>query len=192
MSPVICAKEKEPSPYTLYVNEIIKSFTKEMQRDFGLNCMGSGGSMPYDVRSIDIMLSSYGRKNIEDARRLGVASVQRLIKTINAHEKIRPYLCQYPFTANNVSISISFYGHNNKYYLDGSVAGIGLLHGKVFYDKAEKKTISYKAMLLPNGDVLEPAGKRVVERLVDLMEESYEEALAIVEKEQEDASKSSQ
>ncbi len=180
----INAKEKKPVHYTVYVKEIIKSFSQEMEKDYGIKCIGSGGSMPYDVKKINMMFVAYQKSDCEEARRLGVAAVQKLLQHVNQHEKIRPYLHQYPFTEKNLWINIFFYDDKNQYHLDDTVAVISLLSGKIIYDKAEVKKVFHPATIWgETGEVFIPSREEEEEVLVPIKKESYEEALQIVEKE---------
>lgn len=149
----------ENAVYVTYVNEIVNAFSKEMKRDFNLICIGDGGAMPHDVEKVIIMFSAYRKTTIEEARELEVGAVQRFLQLINAHEKIRPYLREYPFTPKRVEISISFQKKNNSHYADGSVAFIYQTNNKIVYRSVDPKT----------------------QELVALADETYEEALKLVQ-----------
>jgi hypothetical protein len=161
--------------YEKYVDEIVRAFTKEMKKKLGLVCIGSGGSMPYDVELIEVDFASYQRASIEEARELEVKATERLLQMINDHKKIKPYLREDPFVSNRTNVSISFYKPNNEYNLDGSVAVVSHVKDKVYYDKAEPTTTK----------------KYATEELVDLYKEPYEESLKIIEKKNEPKDKNS-
>ena len=181
----IMSKEKT-THYTAYANEVINTFLHEMKRDFGMDCMGSGGSMPYNIRDIDVMLSIRKIASIEEARHLGVFGVQKLLKIINEHKNIRPFLYQYPFTAKDVCVSISFFNSDYRYSLDGNIASISLLHGKIFYDKVEIHKVQDPGLICgKTGKHLRPPKEVEDETLVTILKETYEEAEAIIEKEKQ-------
>jgi hypothetical protein len=148
--------------YVKYVDEIVRGFSKEMKKDFGLVFIGSGGRMSEDVDAISVRFLAYQRAGIEEARELEVKSTEKLLKMINEHKKIRSYLREYPFVSKRVNVSISFKDPNNRRYVDGSVAVVSNVNGKVYYDKAE------------------PSKTDITEELIDMHEETYEEALKIV------------
>ena len=101
--------EKYESPiYTQYVAEVTSSFLKEMYKQFGLECEASGGSMPYDVEEISVQLVSNQSATVEEAREWEIKTTERFAQIINAHEKIRPFLREYPFPSSRVDVSISF------------------------------------------------------------------------------------
>jgi hypothetical protein len=103
------AKDDDDSPvYTQYVAEVTSSFVKEMHKKYGFECGASGGSMPYDVEEILVQLVANRSATIEQARELEVKATERLAQIINAHEKIRPFLREYPFPSSRASVTISF------------------------------------------------------------------------------------
>lgn len=127
------ATEYESPVYTQYVAEISSSFSNQMKKEFGIECIGSGGSMPYDVEEISIKFVAYQRTTIEEARALEVKVTERLVQMINAHEKIRPFLKEPPFPYYRTKVGISFYKRNNIPYLDGSVAYVSHVNSKIYY-----------------------------------------------------------
>jgi len=180
----LSAKESEPFDYTRYVDDIVNDFARDMKKEFGLHCCGSGGSMPYDVERIQVMFSTYHKSSIDDVRKVIVSGVTKLLQQINAHEKIRPFLREYPFDTNRVSVSISFSEETGERPLDGSVAHIFASRGKVYYDKAEviiREPIPFICSDENNMIVrVSGGGPRVT--LLPLMEETFEEALEVVQR----------
>ena len=127
------SKDLKPLEYEGYVNEIVRDFAKDMKSKYGLYCYGSGGSMPNDIEEIEVLFISYQKSTVEDARKMEVNAVEELLQRINAHDKIRPYLREYPFNQARVGISISFRTKNNERPIDGSVALVFLARNKIFY-----------------------------------------------------------
>ena len=147
--------------YTQYVAEITRAFSKQIKKEFGLECEGNGGCMPYDVEEISIEFAAYQRATVEQARELEVKITERFIQMINAHEKIKPFLRETPFPSYRARVGISFYQRNNNIpYIDGSVAYVSQLKGKIYY-RAEN-----------------PDNPYVFEQIKD---EPYEEARKIVQ-----------
>ena len=118
--------------------------------------------MPHDIQKISLRFNAYQRATVEQARELIVIITERFIELINAHEKIRPYLREYPVTQRTGDIVISFCMRNNHSYTDGSVSHV-FQGKKIFYEKE---------------DSTNPTG------LTTIHEESYEKALEIVRNKQ--------
>ena len=77
--------------------------------------------MPTDVREVEVCFAAYRKGTIEIAREIEVKANERFVEMINAHEKIRPFLREYPFPVSRANVSIVFRKPNNEEYTDGSV-----------------------------------------------------------------------
>lgn len=183
------AKGNQVAPYEKYVNEIIRSFSKEMEKEYGLTCSGSGGRMPQDVEQISIFFDANRHATIDEARELFIAVTEKLVNKINQHEKIRPYLREFPFTLASADkiftwcrahISISFLRDDGSHYTDGSVAYISQGKRGVYYCSAEIQKRKGPNFIDFDGTV--EIGKVTEDEvLIDLIEEPLEEALKIVQ-----------
>lgn len=141
-----------------YAKEIISSFTQECEKNHQVVCIATGGELSHNVKKIKLSFIAYRKGSIEEARKIEVAIIEDLLKKVNAHEKIRPFLDEYPFQPHNLSISLAFRKRDDSCYTDGSVVLTLIGKGKLLYCREDPKT-----------------GK-----LEDIMEEPYEEALKIV------------
>lgn len=169
-------------PYGKYVDHIVSEVAKEMKRDYGLICVGSGGSMPTNVRSIDMSFHVYRRGTLEEARELMVQAKTRLVEKVNAHEKIRPYLKNYPFKLEDAGILLSFRKKNGSRYLDDSVALVcSARDNKIVYDKVELQILKSPGFVDVNGTHT-PGEWEEDEVFVTILEEPFDETMRIVQK----------
>jgi hypothetical protein len=131
----INAEEDESPIYTQYVAEVTSTFLKQVYKEFGIECGGSGGSMPYDVESIYVQLSAYRSATVEEARELEVILTEKFVQVINAHEKIRPFLREYPFPPSRADVSISFKKPRRKRSVspEDDVVRVFQARNKIFY-----------------------------------------------------------
>ena len=181
--PSLYSEESKPPEYLKYVDEIVEDFAKEMKKKHKLHCCGDGGSMPTDVAKIDVLFISYSHSTVDEARKMEVNAVQELLQRINSHEKIRPFLREYPFNQERVGVSISFRTETDDRPLDGSVAYVSIGKGKVFYYSAEMKMTAATPLIYMNekNEVVEKLiPGQLEEELIDLMNEPYEDSLKIV------------
>lgn len=177
------AEESKSPEYLNYVNEIINDFVNDIENKYELHCYGSGGSMPTDVEKIDVLFISYLKSTVADARKMELTAIQELLRRINSHEKIRPYLREYPFGSDRLHISISFRTETDDRPLDGSVALVSIVNNKIYYDAAEMKMSNPITLTRIKNNKewtteIKPGELR--EELIPLLEEPYEEALKIV------------
>jgi hypothetical protein len=160
------AKDDDSPIYTQYVAEVTSSFVKKMHKEYGLECGASGGEMPYDVEEISVSLVAYRSATVEEARELEIKTTERFVQIINAHEKIRPFLREYPFPSSRASVAISFEKPRKKTFaIDDNVLFVFQARNRIFY-RAKNPDNPYVPKLIKD--------------------EPYEEALKIV---QSDAAK---
>lgn len=156
------AQKSDAENYEVYANQVVSSFASEMEKEFGLICIGEGGGMPRDVEKMSVEFISYQRATIELARELEVKVTERFIEAINAHRKLRPFLREYPVQPFRAEVAISFNKKDNRSYTDGSVSRVFQVRHIIFYKKEDSSS---------------PTG------FVKLLEEPYDDALRIVQSE---------
>jgi hypothetical protein len=125
---------REPK-YCKMVNGITRSYLSDFAEPRGLKLTGYGGAMMGDIQSITLRFSSFDALNVEAARKLYVEIMDTYLQCINAHEKIRPHLHNFPFDIDNIKLSIAFVGPQGLRRKDGHVAlmFIGRNH-TLYYD----------------------------------------------------------
>ena len=126
-------KEHKEPVYGKYVDEIVDSYVLYVKKQYGLKCFGSGGGFRYNVNNISLSFQTHPQKiGIEKARVLLVKCVEDLLERINQHEKIRPYLEHFPFTAKGVSISITFYDYFSEQLPENFLTKISTVEGNIY------------------------------------------------------------
>ncbi len=153
------SKDDTP-PYVEYAKEIMNPFITDSEKKYDLDCIGTGGRFAYKVAGINISFVAFRKGTIEEARTLEVKMIEALLARINADEKIRPFLSEYPFKSKDLHISIAFQKKDGNYYTDGSIAYVSHIKNRLFYDAEDSKT----------------------GQLIEILEEPYEEALKIVQR----------
>lgn len=155
------AKEYKSPEYTQFVAEVTSTFLKEVYKEYGFRCGASGGCMPYDVEEISVKLLANQKATVEQARELEVRLTERFLQIINAHEKIRPFLREYPFPSGRVDVGISFRGKKKlPSNTDKDVLFVFQARNRIYY-QAENPDNPYVYK--------------------DIKDEPYEEALKIVQ-----------
>ncbi len=154
-----CYAKYQEAPYESYAREITRGFIQQIEDELDLSCYGDSGMMSEDVEEIGLRFKTWRRANIEEARALIVFVTERLTQAINAHEKIRPYLREYPFPSSRVEISIAFHDLIDNRFADGTVARSSHISSDITYYEMD----AFR------------------DRSSELLEEPYEEALKIVE-----------
>lgn len=143
---------------------IVREVSNKYEKQFrGLKFAGISESAPGGkYRNIGISFDYYGKISKDKARKILVESSTELLEKINANVELRPYLKNYPFTRDDVTISIFVNKPDGKriYYPEFSVFSF------------EKEKLRYKYNYKENSSI----------PTYDLIEEeSYEEARQILE-----------
>jgi hypothetical protein len=98
---------KEPE-YAGMARTLTAATAKKLKKQKNLLLAGTGGQMMDDIQMMMMDFDCYHEVTIEEARQLLVDAVEEYLFTINNNEQIRPFLHNYPFTAQNVEIAICF------------------------------------------------------------------------------------
>ena len=101
--------------------------------------------MPYEVSEIEVLFIAQRSATVEEARELEIKTTERFIEVINAHEKIRPFLEEYPFGSNRAKVFISFRKEDN-HYTDEGVSIVHQAKGKVCYCANVPDSPLYKSL----------------------------------------------
>jgi hypothetical protein len=88
--------------------DLVQEFSKELKDDRAIVLIGNGVRIPNKIIGIDPSYKQYGLYTIEQARMNFIYIVEKLINKINSNEEVIPYLGEYPFTSQNVEISVCF------------------------------------------------------------------------------------
>jgi hypothetical protein len=129
-----------------YANEIQHKVANQLKRDFGLIPFGSGARMMYQIEMLHLAFQYAKPANIDCARSLIIAAVEEFIAAINADERIRLYLANYPFESKNIEVTIFFLEPNHKPVVDGKLCMVDAQGGFVTYKIDELATNRLKTI----------------------------------------------
>lgn len=96
--------------YHPYLKKIREDFKNEMACTLGGYCILEGACVLDKIENISLSFIANRRANIEEARALELLAINKLLAKINSCQPLRPFLKDYPFTANHIQISIGFNG----------------------------------------------------------------------------------
>ena len=145
------------------MNHVTWEFSKRIWEEENLSLYYFGGGAPEGCMD-HLSLGYKARKDIpytiEEARELYVKCVEKLLRYINEeYTAIHPCLCKYPADIENLQFGIIFTNANGQILKDGSPAYVFNCKHRICYRKQQKGVDGY----------------------LDLHEETYEEALRIVQ-----------
>lgn len=106
LGPIFVFGEKD---YITLADRLTKQHCDFVAKEYCLEPSGSGGGMMFDVELIHESFRSNRALVLPEARRLYILSSQDLLSRLNGDRKVRPYLRQYPFKVENLTYGIHFY-----------------------------------------------------------------------------------
>ena len=153
------SKNYQVPEYEKMADRITAKTAKKIEKETGLRLCGTGGGMMNHIRMMAMSFDCSHEIDIEQARELVLHCANEYLNAINSNEEIRPHLVQYPFMPKNVQIDIFIHPSDQREIPTGSLVVVSTSYGMISY------------MVRGTGS----------ERLKDVHEETYEEAVKIVE-----------
>ncbi|WP_068466627.1 hypothetical protein [Candidatus Protochlamydia phocaeensis] len=148
---------------------LIKKSGKRIGQKYGLSPSAIGAGGVYGLRLMILDFHRYGEPlTQEEARRLIVACAEEFLTDINSDESLRPYLLDYPFSPNNISIAIINYDSKGERTFAPYIGTVLISEGIITYLINTPEQLSYK----------------------DKIKETYEEALERLKQEEQKHSES--
>ena len=92
----------------VYWSEIISACAKMCKKEFNGRLCGDGATAPWDIERIALTFEMSRKVTLQEARNLATTLKRNVSDIVNAHEKIRPYLREYPFSPQRTDIDIEF------------------------------------------------------------------------------------
>lgn len=135
-----------PAPYEPLIDALFKTFETQMQEELHLEPTGSGGSMPHDVEGIEVTFTALRRISQDEAREILIKGSQVLLHLINSNEELRPYLREFPFRMNRISLHLFTRNNVGSHYADGTIAYAALTRNTLSYDTFDPITEKFIAL----------------------------------------------
>jgi hypothetical protein len=139
-----CSSLSYQSPrYVKLAAEITEKTAQKLKGKKNLYLVGTGGGMMNDIQAMHMSFHFYQEVDLKEARELVVYAANEYLLDINNNEEIRPYLHEYPFTAQNVEVVVFFYNPDGSKVASGKIKVAAVKQGKVVYyiDYPEKYTL---------------------------------------------------
>ncbi len=152
--------QPDPYDYEVIADQITKQTILLLKKEKGLIAIGTGGGMMGDIYNMGISFQYFHPVNLEEARKLLVYACQTYLNNINSNKEVRPYLHNYPFSIKNIEIRIWLRQPNGDFLPPNELEYFCSLNGILSYELSTYKQFDIPPILL---------------------EETYEEALKILE-----------
>lgn len=120
---IILTSCSQPPIHVRKAHKVMNSYTKIMKNE-GFYHELSGGAMRGDIKEISLGYNICKNLNLEQARLFFLNYSELLLNQINSNGDIRPFLNQYPFTAKNIFLSLSFHEPSGEFAYEPNIAYI--------------------------------------------------------------------
>ena len=139
-------------------DQLVTKNSKRIQSE-GFEPLFSGGSYRNTIRLVSMGYTSkvHRLSSIEAARAFILNEVENFIQPFNEEKRIRMYLHNYPFTADNLELTFCFFDEKNKPLLPPNLAQVNCITGFVTYYAWDEKT---KNLVRVHAEQFEDAVKR--------------------------------
>jgi hypothetical protein len=144
---------KNEPKYIHLAHKMIFKTAKQLKKEYNFQLVGTGGSLMYCVEKLHMSLLFKKDLDLDGARNFITYSSKLLLKNINNNTEIRPFLSHYPFIANDIEIFLNTQIDNSP------IKGVTISKGEITYYILDSKR-----------------------HLQETHEESYDEAIKIIEK----------
>lgn len=120
-SPNINPFVHQEKPHESLIDAVLAAYLREMVKDYRFGVDRIGGKLVDGVDEVVVRLIYFQPTNLEKARELQIIATERLLYLLNSNEQLRPYIKDYPFTLNNLKVSVLFRKKNYFPYFNGSM-----------------------------------------------------------------------
>lgn len=156
---------QEPT-HVCYEKKTVDTLLEEANRDYGVICYSRQGALTNNLEGVRLSFAARGSRTIPEARMLIVSLCEKYLSIVNSDEEALRYFAVGRFLPREFKISVAFRDEQGKNLRNrGSskdlLGYVALIDGKILYAIQNDERVPYQT----------------------IHRESYEEALAIVQKE---------
>lgn len=133
-------------------NLVTRKAATRIHKELGLVPFGTGGKARDQVEMLALAFQLHRKVDIEEGRKLLIASINIFLDEVNKEERIRPYLANVPFEPKNIEVEIFvdtfekddlkfvvFYSGALRYKLDVAYDELPVTIHKETYEEALQK-----------------------------------------------------
>ena len=132
--------------YEKLADEITDNVAKRLKAQKHLFLIGTGGRMMDDIKMMAMSFQYFQEIDLKQARALLVYVIDEYLSPINSNERIRPFLHEYPFTANHIEIRIWIYQPDGHSLSSDKISYITAIDGVLAYYRYFEETYTLLAV----------------------------------------------
>jgi hypothetical protein len=148
-----------PAEYVVIAQKIRADMAKKLSKRHNMEVIGVTGGLAGRVNVLGLSFEIIGPLTKEQLREILIDCVEEFMTAINANERLRPHLKNYPFTPKEIEIELYIKGEKRRDLFDPEIRVAVATHGSLrYHTTAKDNPFGYKSEFM----------------------EDYEEALKIV------------
>jgi hypothetical protein len=148
-----------PADYVVMAQKIRDDLEKKLSKRHNMEMTSFSGGLANCVNSLGLGFKIQAPLDKDEIRRILIDCVEEFLSAINSNEKLRPFLKNYPFTSNEIRISISIVDKTGKVIFDPEISIAIASQGKLRYTTSQKKTMILLLKLSKERIKLAPCAK---------------------------------
>lgn len=134
--------------YVILAEEIRYEVAMSLSKKFQMVPVGEGGSLYNCVRGLFLAFNIRGPLSKDQLRKILVNSVEEFVVAVNSNEEIRPYLKVYPFTSEEIEVSLVVVDKRGEEIYDPDIGSATARKGKLIYNITDKNDeFNYKSTI---------------------------------------------
>ncbi len=135
------------------VNNLLNRVERNLCNRYNMSCVGSGGAMMYEVEDLSLMFSINRPLDRNQIRRIVVDSAELFLRSINNDQSIKKFLRKYPFTIDDICLSILMNNYDGTSMYHPDLNSVGLVKGNIRYHTIENNdSWNYKQTIVESFD----------------------------------------
>lgn len=132
--------------YVVLATKLRSEVANKLSKEFHMTPVGEGGSFYDCVREIFLAFEIQGPLTKDQLRNVLVNSVEELRSAVNSNEELRPYLIVYPFTSQEIEITLFVSSKWDGNIYDPDISSATARKGNLIYRTTDKSdTFKYKS-----------------------------------------------
>lgn len=142
-----------PADYVVMANKITKQVADKISANYNLESIGVTSGLADCVNVLGLSFQIKGPVTKEFLRKILVDCVEEFLTLINGNERLRPFLKNYPFTANEIEIAIFVVDERGESIYHPEIGVANEFKGTITYRTSEKDVLAgYKSKVVEDYD----------------------------------------
>ncbi len=140
-----------PAEYVVIAQDLRADMAKKLSKRHKMRVIGISGGLADCVNVLGLRFEMTGPVTKERLREILVNCVEEFLAAINANERLRPFLKNFPFTSKEIEIIIFVSDKKGYEIFDPDIGVASAVNGKISYNTTDRANpYGYKGDFIEN------------------------------------------